>query len=146
MFSKIVVAYDGTESAHDILDEAVELAAKFRAKVHLLAVAYRTPGEIVADSVYATGEPPADEAAMRRAVKEAEALFVARGCTVETHVAIDDRPEAAIHELAAELHAELIILGHRRQGPLGRLWNGSTGISLLANAPCSVFVAMRAPR
>ena len=146
MFSKIIVAYDGTESAHDILDEAVELAAKFQSSVHLLAVVTRSAGELIGDSAYATEQPAADTEAKRQAVQEAEALFTARGCAVETHVTLDDQPEAAIRDLAAELEADLIILGHRRQGALARLWNGSTGMALLANAPCSVLIAMRERR
>jgi nucleotide-binding universal stress UspA family protein len=142
MFSEILVAYDGSDSGHDMLDEAVELAAAFRAKVHLAAVAQLSDAELLAEAAYPGGLEPAEEARMQRSLVKAAAKFAERGCAVETHPIIGTNPAASLRDMAFGLGVDLIILGHRRQGPLSRLWNGSVGLALMANAPCSILVAM----
>jgi nucleotide-binding universal stress UspA family protein len=141
MFSEILVAYDGSDSAQDSLGEAIELASTYHAKVHLVAVVHLSNAELLAESAFPTGLRPHDEEAMQSSLASLATRFSARGCTVKTHVVIGNNPAATIRDLAIDLGVELIILGHRRQGPLSRLWNGSVGLSLLANAPCSILVA-----
>jgi nucleotide-binding universal stress UspA family protein len=145
MFSKILVAYDGGDASGDSLDEAITLASTFHAPVHLVAVIHLSTGEALAEAAYPTGMTPGSDDEMRRSLAAVSERFAAQGCNVQTHIVIDNNPAGAIRELAMELGVDLIVLGHRRQGPLSRLWNGSVGLSLLAKAPCSIFVATGAP-
>jgi nucleotide-binding universal stress UspA family protein len=141
MFSELLIAYDGSESAEETLAEAVTLARTFHANVHLVAVVHFSTSEMMAEGTFPAGLVPHDKEIMKGSLTRLADRFAASGCKVETHVIIDNNPAAAIRDLAITLGSDLIILGHRRQGPLSRLWNGSVGLSLLANAPCSIFVA-----
>jgi nucleotide-binding universal stress UspA family protein len=141
MFSEMLVAYDGSESAEESLAEAVTLARTFHANVHLVAVVHFSTAEIITESAFPAGLIPYDKENMERSLTRLAERFAGSGSNVETHVIIDNNPAAAIRDLAIMLGTDLIILGHRRQGPLSRLWNGSVGLSLLANAPCSIYVA-----
>ncbi|TAL03252.1 MAG: universal stress protein [Rhodospirillaceae bacterium] len=142
MFSDILVAYDGTDGGQGLLDEAIELASTYRSKVRLVAVAHLQPGEMIAEAAYPVGLIAVHEDEMKKALAVAAAAFEQHGCHVETHLLIDNNPAAAIRDLALQMGADLIVLGHRRRGPFSRLWNGSVGLALLANPPCSVLVAM----
>ena len=46
-----------------------------------------------------------------------------------------------IAEFAAEIGADLVVVGHRPQGPLARWWFGSIGSYLVKRLSCSVLVA-----
>ena len=44
-------------------------------------------------------------------------------------------------EVAEEIEAHLVVVGHRPQGPLARWWFGSVGSYLVKRLRCSVLVA-----
>ncbi len=48
-------------------------------------------------------------------------------------------PSEEIVDMAAELNAELIIIGLRRRSPVGKLLLGSTAQRVLLDAPCPVL-------
>jgi nucleotide-binding universal stress UspA family protein len=62
----------------------------------------------------------------------------------ETVVAFGSSPAHALHELAAEREAVLLVVGSTRKGPIGRLTAGSTAERLLHGASCPVVVATAA--
>jgi hypothetical protein len=66
-------------------------------------------------------------------------------CSVELH---HGEPAATIARRAAELHAELLVVGRRRRGALDRLLFGSVSDEIMRRAPCPVVVvpATRAGR
>jgi len=45
-----------------------------------------------------------------------------------------------IAEVAEEIGAQLVVVGHRPQGPLARWWFGSVGSYLVKRLRCSVLV------
>jgi nucleotide-binding universal stress UspA family protein len=52
-------------------------------------------------------------------------------------------PTEEIVRLAAELPADLIVVGHKRQTSLAaRWWHSSIGATLLEQSPCSILVAV----
>jgi nucleotide-binding universal stress UspA family protein len=65
-----------------------------------------------------------------------------QGLEVEGRLA-SGKPTDAISACARELGADLIVVGHKRKGALARWWTGSVNYSLLAQAPCSILVAMQ---
>jgi len=49
----------------------------------------------------------------------------------------------ALHELAEEESAQLMVLGSSHHGPIGRTLAGSVGESLMHDAPCAIAIAPR---
>jgi nucleotide-binding universal stress UspA family protein len=50
-------------------------------------------------------------------------------------------PGQKIADVAKEIGAQLVVVGHRPQGPLARWWFGSVGSYLIKHLRCSVLVA-----
>jgi nucleotide-binding universal stress UspA family protein len=50
-------------------------------------------------------------------------------------------PARGLHDLAEQLHADLIVLGSAAHGTAGQLLAGSVALSLLHGSPCSVAIA-----
>lgn len=132
MFSKILVGYDGGQGSHDALILAGLLAAT-GAQITLVC-AWSEPQGLVA---VATGvEHPAKLAhdLLEGAQRDAEFF-----CGIAVRRATS--PGAALHELAEELRADLIVVGvWSHQSPGTPRHHGDT-ISALHGARCSVAVA-----
>jgi nucleotide-binding universal stress UspA family protein len=65
----------------------------------------------------------------------------ASGTAVAATVAIaDPSPARALHDMAVETDAALVVVGSTHRGPAGRVVPGSTGERLLHGAPCPVAV------
>lgn len=112
VFSNILVAYNGTDSGHGALDEAIELAAASRADVHLVGVAHPSTDEVRTQAGYRADTRPGHEDVIRISLRVAVEAFERRGCNVQTSLVIDSNPAAAIHALAISTMADLILLGH----------------------------------
>jgi nucleotide-binding universal stress UspA family protein len=59
---------------------------------------------------------------------------------VETQVAASGTPASALHELAEEESARMIVIGSSHRGPIGRTLAGDVGESLLHGAGCAVAI------
>lgn len=130
----ILVGYDGSDAALAALDFAVDLARRYQADVHVLAVAHLP--EVVDDV-------------------ETEAFVErARPATDELLAPIPDRyPDIAIRVHSetghpaeqilrfAEAHGvDHIVLGHRGRSVFERWLLGSVSRRVVAYAPCTVTV------
>jgi nucleotide-binding universal stress UspA family protein len=142
MFRTIVFAYDGSAEGWDALNEGIELASRFDAVLHLLAVVPPLP-----PMALSAGPLPDDLIDSRQAVVNdvlATGLALLRRAGLEavgtTKMWTD--PAEAIGAYAREVDADLVIVGHHRRSALDRWWHGSTGHSLLDRLPCSLFVSM----
>lgn len=60
---------------------------------------------------------------------------------VEPQVLRSRSTARGLHELAEEMHADLIIVGSSRRGRVGDILAGNVGLQLLHGAPCAVAVA-----
>ena len=145
----IVVAVDYSEPPELALEKALELAAdKGDAELHVLNVCL---SEMAVGTLNGIGaSPPTLENAnvcLQRHVARIVSDFQARtGCTpfkrLVTHVRIDE-PGVEIAQLAADVAADLVVLGtHDRHG-LPRLLLGSVAEAVARLAPCSVLVVRR---
>ncbi len=68
-----------------------------------------------------------------------EAQLSELGVSHEILQPTDGKPAAeAMVETAAEIHADLIVIGIRRRNPVGKLIAGSTAQAILLNADCPV--------
>ncbi len=128
MYAHILVPVDGSATSERGLDEAIALATRLGATLHLINVvdAHRLIGEV---SVYSPPEQLLED--WREAGERLVAACVdrarAKGVAADGVVRLD--PKQRVHEMiltqARDCHAELIVMGtHGRRG-LHRLTMGS---------------------
>jgi nucleotide-binding universal stress UspA family protein len=144
MYSHILVALDGSDTATHALDAALQLAAETGAELDPLYVidspvfAFDAPGydpALLLDAFRAEGE---------RVTAAAQALMTARGVKGRPRVVEVDPPgEGVAHCIgrdARECHADLIVMGaHGRRG-VTRMMLGSVAERVLRLAPCPVLM------
>ncbi|HUA53900.1 MAG TPA: universal stress protein [Candidatus Sulfotelmatobacter sp.] len=142
MFTKLLLAFDGSREGREALREATELARQLGAAVHLLSVVHLTPGELMGESALPGGLFDIEEAEMRKVLDEGVEALRGVGLTADGTLSRGPNPAQDIAQLAKRIGADLIVIGHREQGLLARLWSGSVGQQLIAHAPCSVLIAV----
>jgi nucleotide-binding universal stress UspA family protein len=142
MFSNLLLAFDGTREGHAALNQAIDLAKRLGASVHLLSVVHLTPGELMAEGALAGNLLDLEETETHLVLIDGIAALKRAGLSADGSLCVGLNPAMEIVERARQIAADLIVIGHRQQGALARLWNGSVGQQLLAHAPCSVLVAV----
>lgn len=136
---KIVVGVDDSPTAEKALRAALRHADAFGASVDAVHVTH-VPVTVLAamGGVPTIGEEFA--AAQRRAVWERMAPAL-EGATVEVRrIDIEGYPPDALIEHAAEVGAELVVVGSRGRGDLASLLLGSTSHRVANHARCDVLV------
>jgi len=120
--------------------------AEDRAPVDLaLALAHPTGAHVIAAAVYPWSavdgaiDPSLDAAVEQRVEDALQRLHEDRGVETRTVKALS--VPAALHQLAEELGAALIVVGSTDRGAVGRLLTGSTAQRLLHGAPCPIALA-----
>jgi nucleotide-binding universal stress UspA family protein len=136
MNARILCGYDGSPAAEKAFDYAVELAAAFKAELHVLAVA-QPP------------EPPEDvetEALLESAQAHFEKQFVAlrqnaagRGVTPQFEVASGHPAEQILYH-ADSWNIDHIVLGHRGKNMFQRWLMGSVSHRILSYSTCTVTI------
>ena len=140
MYRKILVAYDGSSFSDVALRQGSGLARLCSAELHLVG--------IVATSAYigmAEGIAGIDIWGMEREGLEEDLESACRdlsgnGLKATTHIR-EGNPAHEIAACAAELRADLVVLGHSDKGLLARWFEGSIGAGLLRDFPCSLLIA-----
>lgn len=136
MYSKIVVGADSSETAGSAVSHAERLARLSGAELHIVS-AYKP---------VAVGAVPAEFQGTVRPDSEVEALLadlVSRcktdGVTVVAHQSTGD-PADAICKVAAEVDADLVVVGNKGMTGLKRLVLGSVPNKVAHAAPCSTLI------
>jgi nucleotide-binding universal stress UspA family protein len=138
MFARVLLCYDGSREGRNALRQGADVALALRAETHLLAIlrgTALTPPEGQTDAAMQTGTQ-AEDAVLREGVE----WLRSRGLEARGHMAHGD-PLVEIPACARELGADLIVVGHRRRGPLARWWSDGESATLLDSAPCSILAA-----
>jgi nucleotide-binding universal stress UspA family protein len=130
---KIVLAYDGSEQSRHALATAAELC---RNGTDVVVVTVAEPLTAVAFDTVAN---PFSEEEQRDFLAEAEKRLTGLGKHVSTVAPVGDAVEEIVR-VAREQGAELIVIGSRGHGRLGRMLLGSASRGVLARAPCNVLV------
>jgi nucleotide-binding universal stress UspA family protein len=137
VYRKIIIGFDGSEPARDALALGVRLAREADAD---LLVANVYPLEPLLTSVPASPY-------------QAQLLRDAEHTLASARAALADGPDAdflavpgasparALHELAEQEHADLVVVGSCHRGRIGRALIGSNAQKLLQGSPCAVGVA-----
>ncbi|MUM77598.1 universal stress protein [Pseudodesulfovibrio sp. F-1] len=132
----IMVAMDDSGFARAALDQALKMAAAVKAEVVAVSVVpHLGLVEGMQDSMIARLE---SEAASL--MEEAASAGSKQGVTVKTRVASGVSPADSIIDVAREIKADLIVVGHRGKSNLEKFLIGSVTNALVTYAPCSVLV------
>jgi nucleotide-binding universal stress UspA family protein len=138
MLQTILLCYDGSREGRNALKLGAEVALAMRAETHLLAILRETalvPPEGRSET-HERSECDAEQAILQEGV----AWLRERGLQARGHLVRGDAARE-IPACARALHADLIVVGHRRRGPLERWWSDAECASLLDAAPCSILAA-----
>jgi nucleotide-binding universal stress UspA family protein len=143
VFKSIVVGTDGSETAHEAVRQAVELAGSVGAKVELVSAYEPVPEQRLREE---RREAPED---LQWAINPREdvdttleaAAQVANkaGVTVNVYARQGD-PADAILDVAEEQEADLIVVGNKGMTGAKRFLLGSVPNKVSHHAPCSVLI------
>ena len=147
----IIVGYDGTQPAELALEHAAELARAFEATVIVADVA--PPSPLVAPGAFGLAPSyvgaadeiaSADKALWQQHRARVESLLAGSGVTHEFSTAVG-APVEELVDVARRRKADLIVVGTRELGWLGRLLEGSVSEGVARRAPCDVLVVHPPP-
>jgi nucleotide-binding universal stress UspA family protein len=152
MARSIIVGTDGSKPADEAVRQAIDLASRDGARLHLVT-AYHDPQIVRETTVWTnepkgmldTGRPEAHaetvdlgevaESVLKRAAGDA----LSKGVEVETH-ARKGHPAEVIIDIAKQEHADLIVVGSRGLTGIQRYLLGSVSSKVSEHAPCNVMI------
>ena len=142
MFKQILVPVDGSHTSMQAVDKAIGMAKAFGASVTVVCVIDPYPFAGVGED-FGYGQQQYLSAAMAQAhgcIHNAEAAFKAAGVQTQARIVENRVANEGILETAADLGAEIIIMGsHGRRG-IQRLLLGSVAQRVLSHADLPVLV------
>jgi nucleotide-binding universal stress UspA family protein len=134
MFKKVIIGDDGLDGGRDAISLAKSLAPDAEL---ILATAY--PYDSTPSRFALLGYGNALREETKKGLSRARD---AAGIPDARTVAIPDTsPAHALHHLAEEEHADLIVIGSAHRGGAGRMLLGDVARDMLHGAPCPVAVA-----
>lgn len=130
---KILVAYDGGESAHKALDLAADLAHRFEATVGVVSVVPLHPGRLPVD--------PWDDREVHAAeLLEAKKILATYGIE-PILIEPAGAPGPTIERVAHEGGYDTVLVGSRGLGAVSRFFQGSVSEHVATHAKATVIVA-----
>jgi nucleotide-binding universal stress UspA family protein len=132
----IVVGYDDSPAAQRALARAVELAKAFGSQVVVTSVAPVTVGPAHGEGAIDPTDTPAEHGAE---LASARSQLEAAGVSGELVPAVG-HPADTIATLAEERGADLIVVGTRELGLVGRLLGQSVSDAVAHKAGCDVLI------
>lgn len=148
MYSHILVAVDGSDTANLALHEALELAREQNSVLRLVHVVDLTMAYSAVEAPYVVDFEKAVKAAGEKVIADSSATVRAAGIEFDTKSLVIEMPNQhvcdAIEEAAREWPADLIVIGtHGRRG-FRRLFLGSVAEGLTRVATKPVLLIRRA--
>jgi nucleotide-binding universal stress UspA family protein len=140
MYTRILLAFDGSPDGREALAQAECIASACGAAVHLVAIIDPSESMLVVEVISLI--PDNQRFVVRAVLDEAVRRLRGIGCTATSELKYGKPAEQLILS-ATEMDADLIVVGHRDQGTLARWLNGSVGESIVHQPPCSVLVAVK---
>jgi len=137
MYKKVLLAYDGSFEGRRALREGAKLAQLCRSEVFLLAVVELS--SIMTPEAGLTISIEEQNANYKALLAEGVQRLKALGFSPTSRLEMGDAGQK-IGDVAEEIGASLVVVGHRPQGPLARWWFGSVGSYLAKRLRCSVLV------
>jgi nucleotide-binding universal stress UspA family protein len=141
MTSKILLGYDGSDSANDALRFAVRLAKAFGAEMHVLAVA--RPPEL-GDDVETSAIIENSRRHYEQIVERAREQLASERLNAHFQVTVGHPAEQLVRYAEAN-RVDHIVVGHRGHTMFERWLIGSVARQVIAYANCAVTVVRRPP-
>ena len=143
MFTRIVVGTDGSDTAAQAVNQAIELARLTGATLSLVSAYQPAPGRRVqaeqagapADVQYEIGPREDVNIVLDAAAADAKG----QGIEVQTHP-VEGDPADAILNVAEEAKADLIVVGNKGMTGARRYLLGSVPNNVSHHSPCSVLI------
>ncbi len=139
MYKKVLLAYDGSIEGRRALREGARIAQLCSAQVFLLAVVEVSAGTGTLEGGFAISITEQVEI-YNNILAEGVERLKAMGFSPTARLGMGEAGRE-IAAVAQEIGANLVVVGHRPDGPLARWWFGSVGTYLVKNLRCSVLVA-----
>lgn len=139
MYRTVLLAYDGSKEGRLALREGTRLAQICGAQVVLLAVVDATAAMTMGD-VAAAGAVVRQTEDYQAILDEGAQRLIGFGLTPVSRLETGD-PVERIAAVAEEVGADLVVVGHHRQGLLSRWLRGSVTAALNDRLSCSLLAA-----
>jgi nucleotide-binding universal stress UspA family protein len=137
---KILIATDGSESAHEALEFGLDLAAEQDAKAFIVHVAPVVDVMPYANFGYVAPSVPHEfDEHDRECLREAAELAAEKGVDVETGL-LKGRPADEIVAYADTIDADLIVVGSRGHGAIASALIGSVSRGVLHESRRPVLI------
>lgn len=139
-FEKFLVASDGSEFSAGAVREAIRMAQRCGARLHVISVvATGAEQESIGEQLLKQ-----ELEAAQAHLAEIKARATAAGLACETQAIQASQPWQEIVAEAERLEADLIITGRRGRRGMARLVVGDATVRIIGHSPCSVLVVPRA--
>ncbi len=139
MYKKVLLAYDGSIEGRRALREGARIAQLCGAEVFLLAVVEVSAGTGTLEGGFVI--PITEQIEIyKKVLGEGVDRLKAMGFSPTARLGMGEAGRE-IAGVAEEIGANLVVVGHRPDGPLARWWFSSVGTYLVKNLRCSVLVA-----
>ena len=150
MYSKILVAFDGSEASKHALDHAVSIADIMKAELHIISVVPRVMMPVFPDEGFSAPVTAAQDMSdyqermktvYGKSLEEAERDITSHypGLKVETKL-MEGRPSATIVDEAENNDMDLIVIGSRGLGGITGWILGSTSRRIVESCTKPVLV------
>jgi len=139
MYSRILLAYDGSPEGRAALREGALLARHCDAKVYLLSVVADNPGVRMAEGVHA-GAVAQQMQTYKDVLQGGLDRLRALGMEATAEL-VTGEPAQAIGAYATRIQADLVVVAHRKQSLFERWWSGSVGAFLSDHVGCSLLLS-----
>jgi nucleotide-binding universal stress UspA family protein len=140
MFSRILLAYNGSREGKSALLACAEIAAFAKSETHLLAVAGMPSSMFLTEGFLPEELLEEEKKRAQEVLNEGISQLQQRGFKVAGHLAVGE-PVEEICRLASQIKCDVIVVGHQQKASwASRWWRGSVGKSLLDCSPCSIYI------
>lgn len=139
MYRTIVLAYDGSLEGRLALREGARIAQICRSQVILVAVVEPLP-EVYIGELTPVYVPDEKAPKVQEILDEGMERLRRMGLAPESRLE-KGAPAERITRIAEEVGADLVVVGHHKQGALARWLKGSVTTALSDSLSCSLLVA-----
>ena len=143
MYKRILLAYDGSETGQRALLESGAIAQWGKSEMVLVAVMPPPAAYVGAEGgIYDAGYEKQERQRYDGVLQEGLDRLRDAGREAKGTVLVGD-PVGEIARYAAEIGADLIVVGHRHLDSWAqRWWRGSVSKALIEHSPCNVLVVI----